>query len=213
MSSQLQSGFIQFQAVAHLLLSLFRVTFLVQWKFLANSKLGCKWNSFCNCIFLPKGVELRLYSCVIGWTLKNIHALWANFGAVSIFLNYKVHYRWYKYVNRDDVMVTDKCGLLAVWYSRKSWFYRMNADQIPFSVPSTVQIAVVWCLLIPNGFQHSSRPVMWLRPNYFSSFPIRSVVHVPCQPDWETAEVVESEHNSNLDCGLTLNGIWSAFIR
>ena len=30
MSSQLQSGFIQFQAVAHLLLSWFRVTSLVQ---------------------------------------------------------------------------------------------------------------------------------------------------------------------------------------
>ena len=51
------------------------------------------------------------------------------------------------------------------------------------------------------------------------------------RPDWEAAEVVESEphyckrrvleaiwiqktpHNCNLDCGLTLNGAWSAFIQ
>ena len=46
------------------------VTSLVQWKFLAKNKLGCKWNSFCSCIFYQKGVELRLYSYVIGWTLK-----------------------------------------------------------------------------------------------------------------------------------------------
>ena len=41
-SSQLQSGFIQIQAVAHLLLPGFRVTPLVQWRFLANNELVCK---------------------------------------------------------------------------------------------------------------------------------------------------------------------------
>ena len=41
-SSQLQSGFIQIQAVAHLLLPGFRVTPLVQWRLLANNELVCK---------------------------------------------------------------------------------------------------------------------------------------------------------------------------
>ena len=58
MSSQLQSGFV-FQVV----LAWFRVTSLVQWKFLANNELGC---NFVIAYFCQKGVELRLYSCVIG---------------------------------------------------------------------------------------------------------------------------------------------------
>ena len=41
-SSQLQSGFIQIQAVAHLLLPGFRVTPLVQRRFLVNNELVCK---------------------------------------------------------------------------------------------------------------------------------------------------------------------------
>ena len=40
--SQLQSGFVQVQAVAHLLLPGFRVTPFVQWRFLVNNELGCK---------------------------------------------------------------------------------------------------------------------------------------------------------------------------
>ena len=56
-----------FQVVAHLLLSQFRVKSPVQWKFLANNELGCKWKSLYIC---QKGVELKLYSCVIGWTLE-----------------------------------------------------------------------------------------------------------------------------------------------
>ena len=65
MSSQLHSGFILVQAVAHLLLPRFRVnplsqsSFLVelgnplsQSSFLAKHELGYKWNSFCS-IFLP----------------------------------------------------------------------------------------------------------------------------------------------------------------
>ena len=41
-SPQLQSGFIQIQAVAQLLLPGFRVTPPVQWRFLANNELVCK---------------------------------------------------------------------------------------------------------------------------------------------------------------------------
>ena len=55
MSSQLQSGFIQVQAVAHLFLPWFKVISLVQWRFIANNELGWKWNSFCDCMFVPKG--------------------------------------------------------------------------------------------------------------------------------------------------------------
>ena len=75
----------QFQAVAHLPLPYFRVTSLVEWKFLANNELVA---SFCNCIFLPKGVETRL------WSLKlddNIHALWANVWAVIIYFYTSIH--------------------------------------------------------------------------------------------------------------------------
>ena len=57
-------------AVCAMVLPWFRVTFLVQWKFLANNELSCNWNSLCNCIFLPKGGGTQLYSCVTRWTLK-----------------------------------------------------------------------------------------------------------------------------------------------
>ena len=64
-------------AVAHLLLLGFRVTPFVQWRFLANNKLGYKWNSFCDCVFVPKGggtltifiyywIHSEKYSCTIG---------------------------------------------------------------------------------------------------------------------------------------------------
>ena len=84
MSSQLHSVFIWVQAVAHLLLSWFRVTSLVQSKFLAKYELGCKWKSFCNCIFLPKRGgswythvilnELRNYSCTLDELLGGVYA-------------------------------------------------------------------------------------------------------------------------------------------
>ena len=60
MSSQLHSGFIWIQAVAHdLVLPWFRVTSLV---FLAKHELE---NSFCDCIFLPKrgrNFDMFMYS-------------------------------------------------------------------------------------------------------------------------------------------------------
>ena len=61
-----------------------------------------------------KGVELSLYSCIIGLTLKNIHALLANLWAVfmcfyaSIFMQY-----WnFEYTNT----VTLHCGKSGRWY-------------------------------------------------------------------------------------------------
>ena len=64
--------------VVHLLLQGFRVTPL-------PAKLSSKQSNWvandihfvivCLC---QKRVELSLYSCIIGWTLKNIHALLAN---------------------------------------------------------------------------------------------------------------------------------------
>ena len=39
-----------------------------------------KWNSFCDCIFVPKrGVTLTIYHVLLEWTLKTIHALWGVF--------------------------------------------------------------------------------------------------------------------------------------
>ena len=74
MSSQLHSGFIWVQAVAHLLLSWLRVIPLSQSSILAKHELG---NSFCNCIFCQKGVELCPYSYVYNWmNTENIHTLW-----------------------------------------------------------------------------------------------------------------------------------------
>ena len=57
---------------------------------LTNNELGCKWNSFCDCMFMPKWVKLLLYSFVFGWTLKPIHSLLANFGwyLVQVFIPY-----------------------------------------------------------------------------------------------------------------------------
>ena len=81
MSSQSQS---EFQAVAHLLLPCCRVT---SQRFLANNELGCNGNSFFNCIFLPeRGGTLAIFMC---WTLKNIHALWANGWAVIMYFLHK----------------------------------------------------------------------------------------------------------------------------
>ena len=54
MSSQLHSGFVWVQAVAHLLLPWFRVTSFVQSRFVAKDELGYKLNSFYDGIFLPK---------------------------------------------------------------------------------------------------------------------------------------------------------------
>ena len=34
----------------------------VQWRFIANNELGCKWNPFCDCIFVQKrGVILTIF--------------------------------------------------------------------------------------------------------------------------------------------------------
>ena len=41
--------------------------------------------------FCQRGVELRLNSCVIRWTLKNIHAIWANVWAVIIYFHIRIH--------------------------------------------------------------------------------------------------------------------------
>ena len=70
-SSQLQSGFIQIQAVAQLLSPGFRVISLVQWRFLVN-RFANEIHFVIACL-CQKGVELSLYSCIIGLTLKNMH--------------------------------------------------------------------------------------------------------------------------------------------
>ena len=45
-----------------ILLQGFSVTPFVQLRFLANSELGCKSNSFCDCIFVPKrGMVLTIF--------------------------------------------------------------------------------------------------------------------------------------------------------
>ena len=95
-SSQLQSGFIQVQVVLHLLLQGFSVTTLVHWRCLANSELGCKMKSFCNCIFVPKRrATLTIFMYYwIGWTLKTIHALAIDYplGSICVLLcKYSCH--------------------------------------------------------------------------------------------------------------------------
>ena len=65
--------------MAHFLLPGFRVTPLVQWRsidWVANEI------HFVIAYLHQKGVEHSLYSCIIGLTLKNIHALLANLWAV-----------------------------------------------------------------------------------------------------------------------------------
>ena len=61
------SEFILFQAVPHML-PWFRITSYFQASFLAKHELGCKWNSFCNCIFVPKRGWNLIHSCIIRWT-------------------------------------------------------------------------------------------------------------------------------------------------
>ena len=57
-----RSSQLQVQVVVHLLLPWFSVTPLAKWRFAANNELGCKWNSFCDCIFVPKGsVTLAIF--------------------------------------------------------------------------------------------------------------------------------------------------------
>ena len=63
-SSHLESGFIQVLVVVHVFLQGFSVTPLVQ---------GCKRNSICDCIVVPKGGVPSLHSCIIGWTVEGIH--------------------------------------------------------------------------------------------------------------------------------------------
>ena len=47
--------------------------------------------NFKNAYFFQKGVQLRLYSCVDNWTLKSIHAQWANVWAVIMYLYTSIH--------------------------------------------------------------------------------------------------------------------------
>ena len=48
-------------------------------RFLANNELGCKMKFTLRLHFCPKtGVTLAIYSCIIGCTLKTIHALLTN---------------------------------------------------------------------------------------------------------------------------------------
>jgi len=42
-------------------------------------------------MFVPKGVELWLYSCIIGWTLKNIRALLANLWVIFMWFYGSIH--------------------------------------------------------------------------------------------------------------------------
>ena len=70
-------------------------TALVQWRFLVNNELGCKWNSFCDCIFVPKGsVTLTIYSCIIniGCTLKIIQCtILTNYWGVFMCFYANIH--------------------------------------------------------------------------------------------------------------------------
>ena len=83
-----------------------------QWRFLANNELGCKWNSLCDCMFVPKeGGTVP----TIGWTLKNIHALLANLWAVFMFYasTYSCHIIWnFEYTKT----VTLHCSKSGRWY-------------------------------------------------------------------------------------------------
>ena len=83
MSSQLQCGFIQVQVVSHLLLPGFRVSYTP-----SSQESGCKWNSFCDYIFVPKeGGTVTINTHVL------LDGLW------KIFMHYWltfVNLKWYR---------------------------------------------------------------------------------------------------------------------
>ena len=73
--------------MAHLLSQGFRVTPLVQWRFLAN-RVAHEIHFVIACL-CQKGVELSLYSCIID--SENIHALLANLWAVIMYFYTSIH--------------------------------------------------------------------------------------------------------------------------
>ena len=92
------SSFIQ--AVTLLPLSWFRVTLssFVHSRILAKHEFICKWNSFFNLhVCAKKGVELQLYSCIIGWTLEifmlHLFMGWPTYESIHALLEPWVHKR------------------------------------------------------------------------------------------------------------------------
>ena len=116
MSSQLESGFIWVQAVAHLLLPWFRATALFPLK--VSSKQCMNWIAneihFVTACLCQKGEELWLYSCIIGWTRKIFMHYWPTFGEFNVLLCHAILELWH------TKAVTLYCGKSGRWYRPRS---------------------------------------------------------------------------------------------
>ena len=118
MSSQLQCGFIQVQVVVHLLLQGFRVTPLVQWRFLANNELGCKWYSFCDCTFVPKeGGTVAIFMYYWMDSEKYFMHCWLTFRQYLCFMQVFMPYWNFDYTKA----VTLYCGKSGRWCRSCNW--------------------------------------------------------------------------------------------
>ena len=102
--------------VVHLLLQWLSVKPLVQWRFLANNKLCCKWNSFCVSIFCPKR---RCNSHYIHVLLDGLWKLsmhyWLTFG--EYFCPFFVPYWYFEYTKA----LTLHCVESGRWYTSCKW--------------------------------------------------------------------------------------------
>ena len=101
----------------HLLVQWFSVTPLVQWRFLANNKLGCKWNSFCHCFFCPKR-ECNSHYIIHVWLdglWKLFMHYWLTFGEcfMEIFMPY-----WNLEYTKA---LTLHCAKSGRWYRSCNW--------------------------------------------------------------------------------------------
>ena len=79
---------------------------LFQSSFLAKHELGCKWTSFCNCIFLQKkGVE----SGILGWTF--MHNRWTSGWCVrTVFVQLVMSYFNFEYTKAVTYTVENVGG-------------------------------------------------------------------------------------------------------